>query len=174
MIIYCQNQTNIQPRGKWGFHRFLRPLTSRVLFRHCCHVCGDVIPQPDDLAFCYDAVLHVGSTVTVNQIVSWRYVCISLTDSWHTQNINTASDWALLFHQMCEIIQIQVFPLTRVSLFPGQYVHPCAAEGAVSVGLGAVQHLLQRRISRFLGFDPHLRPRQLSKWVFYYVSDYHA
>lgn len=64
---------------------------------------------------------------------------------------------------MCEIIQIQVFPLTRVSLFPGQYVHPCAAEGAVSVGLGAVQHLLQRRISRFLGFDPHLRPRQLSK-----------
>lgn len=52
---------------------------------------------------------------------------------------------------------------TCVSLFPGLNVHPCAAEGAIGVSLGAVQHLLQLVVSRFLGFHAHLKPQKVSE-----------
>lgn len=46
---------------------------------------------------------------------------------------------------------------TCASAFPGQDIHPCATEGAVGVGLSAVQDLLQLFVSRLLGFHSHLQ-----------------
>ena len=43
---------------------------------------------------------------------------------------------------------------------PGQDVHAGAAEGAVGVGLGAVQHLLQLLVPRLLGLDPDLEGQE--------------
>lgn len=45
---------------------------------------------------------------------------------------------------------------TWTSVFPGQNIHPCATEGAVSVSFSAVQNLLELFFSRLLSFHSHL------------------
>lgn len=59
---------------------------------------------------------------------------------------------------------------TCTSLFPGQDVHPSAAEGTVRVGLGAVQDFLELFFSRLLSFHSHLQEELKCVCVIYFTA----
>lgn len=57
---------------------------------------------------------------------------------------------------------------TCLPLLPGLNVDPRAAEGAVGVGLGAVQDLLDLLVSGFLGFHSNLQ-QKLAHFILFFL-----
>lgn len=69
-----------------------------------------------------------------------------------------AADVTLRASQIKKVWDLNCFQ-TCTRLFPGQDIHSSAAEGAVSVDLGAVQDLLELFVSWLLGFHSYLKDK---------------